>query len=198
MAVTFQLPSERPVGLVGFAWSPLLEAALSLGAIATPRRSPAPAVGTDDAGTCSPRTCTAEIRRHGRRRGARTCPGVFEVGLQGDLPTFESELARFGGLDLDLFVHEMSLGHGGAACRMDGERARAWTTPRSSGTPATSASSSAWRPSRDPESGGVRRQRLFDEPAAGARQQVMDMLQRYWDLAFADEWERCARGSRRR
>ena len=41
-------------------------------------------------------------------------PGVFEVGLQGDLPTFEDELARFATLDPELFLHEMSLANGGA------------------------------------------------------------------------------------
>ena len=49
-------------------------------------------------------------------------PGVFEVGLQGDLPTFEDELAQFATLDPELFLHEMSLANGGATCHLDDAR----------------------------------------------------------------------------
>ena len=111
---------------------------------------------------------------------------MFEVGLQGDLPTFEAELARFAALDLDLFVHEMSLAHGGARCTLDA--GAAIDDPTVIGDPDYVAQVVAAGRRAGSRAGGVRPAPV--RRAAAVRDEVVELLQRYWDLAFAGEWER--------
>ena len=187
MAVTFHLPSERPAGLVGFAWSPLLEAALSMNSLIAPKRVPMHLPWVRRCRELLPRDLQTDIR-HAVGGPASYLPGVYEVGLQGDLPTFEDELARLADLDLELFAHEMSLAHGGSSCRMEGEEGTALDDPAIVRDPAYVEQVVAGAQAQGPEHAAVVA-RLFDDPA-GARQHVVDVLQRYWDHAFADEWER--------
>ena len=123
MAVTFLLPSERPVGVVGFTWSPRLEVALSLRPLVHPKRHP---MHLPSARRCRdlPDDLRDEIRP--LTSGFQgSLPGVFEVGLRGDLPSFDDELASFAALDEELFLSEWSLADGGASCSMDAAADRA-------------------------------------------------------------------------
>lgn len=186
MAVTFELPSERAVGLVGFAWSPLFETVLSIGSLASPKKVPMHLPWVRRCRDLLPRDLHADLRNLVGHPNSYL-PGAFEVGLQGDLPTFEDELAQFAALDLDLFVHEMSLAHGGVDCVLDREEAAA--DDRSVvHDPAYVDQVVAGARARSPDHGALVA-RLFDDPA-GYRDHVVDVLQRYWDIAFADEWER--------
>ncbi len=187
MAVVFQLPSERPVGLVGFAWSPLLEAAMSLRSLAAPKRVPMHLPWVRRCRERLPDELLTGLRSLLDGPGAYL-PGVFEVGLQGELPSFTDELARLEDLDLDLFLHEMSLAHGGAACRMEGDEGTALDDPAIVRDPHYVEQVVAGARERDPAHAAFV-ERLFADPAE-ARRHVVDLLQQYWDLAFAEEWER--------
>lgn len=187
MAVTFRLPFERPVGLVGFAWSPLLETALSLGCLASPKKVPMHLPWVRRCRELLPDDLQAEIR-HVLAGQTGYVPGVFEVGLQGELPTFSDELARFAELDLDLFVHEVSLANGGASCRLQDDDGTGVDDPQVVHDPVYVDQVLAAAAEHGPEHAAIVR-RLFDDPHA-ARQHMVDLLQRYWDHAFADEWDR--------
>lgn len=180
MAVTFTFPSERPVGLVGFGWSPLFEAALSLRPIVRPKRFP---MHLPWARRCRglPPALLEDIRAiAGPLEG--TIPGVFEVGLRGDLPAFEDELEHFAAVEDELFAYEFSLAYGGTGC-----------APRDHG-PAIVHDTDYVRDvvasarACDPSMATVV-EATFDDPAA-MRARVATMMEQYWDLAFRDEWER--------
>lgn len=180
MAVTFLLPSERPVGLVGFGWSPLFEAALSLRPVVRPKRFP---MHLPWARRCRdlPADLLAEVQAiAGPLEG--TIPGVFEVGLRGDLPAFEDELEHFAAVSDELFAYEFSLAYGGTGC-----------APRDHGPaivhdPAYEREVVATARACDPDMAAVV-EATFDDPAA-MRARVTTMMARYWELAFRDEWER--------
>jgi hypothetical protein len=114
MAVTLFFPSARAIDLIGFAWSPLFEAALSMRALTRPKHTP---MHLPWVRRCRdlPEDLLSEIRALVRPFG-QALPGVFEAGLRGDSPTFEDELAAFADLDLDLFGYEITLTCGGLAC----------------------------------------------------------------------------------
>jgi DNA-binding transcriptional ArsR family regulator len=181
MAVTFLLPSERPVGVVGFAWSPLLEVALSLRPLVHPKRYP---MHLPWARRCRdlPDDLRDEIRL--LTSGFQgSLPGVFEVGLRGDLPSFDDELASFAALDEELFLHEWSLAYGGASCSMDAVADRAVVHD-----PAYAREVAEMARATDPAYGEVV-EAAFADPAA-MRDRMAAMLRRYWDAAFRDEWDR--------
>ena len=180
MAVRFALPSDRPVGLVGFAWSPLLEAALSLRAVVHPKRFP---MHLPWARRCRelPPDLLDEIRAltHGF---PDFLPGVFEVGLAGDLPSFDDELDRFAALDDETWAWELSLGYGGTECGASPEeRAIIHDPDYQQRVVATAAA-------RDADHADAVAM-AFHDPAR-SRARMTSMLRRYWDEAFHEEWDR--------
>lgn len=179
MAVRFLLPSERAVGLVGFAWSPLLEAAISMWPATHPKEVP---MHLPWARRCRdlPDDLRAELRTI--IVGAHYMPGVFEIGLTGDLPTFADELEQFRAIDLTTFTHEMSLGFGGLGCGPMSFDPAVLDDPTYVDQVLTNARATS-------ERRATTAAELFDDPAA-FQVRVTEMLERYWTLAFEDEWER--------
>lgn len=180
MAVTFVLPSERPHGLVGFAWSPLMEMALSWRPVVRPKRYP---LHLPWARRCRdlPHALREEIRV--LTGGLHTfVPGIFEVGLRGDLPSFEDELQSFRRLDPMDVLYEVSLGYGGLGCAPTGHDRSIVADPDYSTTVVEGAATA------DPVFGDTVRA-AFDDPAA-FRDRLATMAEQYWELAFRDEWER--------
>jgi DNA-binding transcriptional ArsR family regulator len=187
MAVRFQLPSERPVGLVGFGWSPLVELAVSMRPLVNPKRVP---MHLPWARRCRdlPDDLLADIRLFSGGPDAFYLPGVYEVGLQGDLPTFEDELGRLAAIDDELLQHEMSLVLGGVGCQLPDH-----------GQSVAEDRAVVHEPRYVDQVLDVARDRgpahaeltslLFDDPAA-FRARMVAMVERYWELAFAEEWER--------
>lgn len=180
MAVRLQVPSERPYGWVDFAWSPLLEAALSLRPVVQPKRYP---MHLPWARRC--RDLPDDLREEIRvvTMGFPVyLPGIFEVGLRGDTPNFEDDLARMTALDGDRLLYELSLCYGGVGCAPvdhdptivhDVDYARAVVDH------ATSIDAGHGRAVAA----------AFDDPVA-YRDRVATMMERYWDAAFEAEWER--------
>lgn len=179
MSVTFQLPSDRGLGLIGFGWSPLLEAALSLKCVVHPKRYP---MHLPWARRCRdlPEDLRAEVRLVARHFD-RFLPGVFEVGLLGDHAGFDEELAALAALDDATVTYELSLGFGGMGCADDHDRSVL-------DDPGYRDRVVAQAGAEDPDYATVVAQ-AFDDPAA-LRARLVTMLQRYWDEAFADEWDR--------
>ena len=179
MAVRFQLPSEHAVGLVGFAWSPLLEAAISMWPATHPKEVP---MHLPWARRC--RDLPEDLRDELRTiiSGSRYMPGVFEVGLTGDLPTFADELEQFRAIDLTTFTHEMSLALGGLGCGAMSFDPAVLDDPGYVDQVLANARATSEHRARTAAE-------LFDDPAA-FQVRVTTMLERYWTLAFEDEWER--------
>ncbi|HEU5081936.1 MAG TPA: DUF5937 family protein [Acidimicrobiales bacterium] len=179
MSVTLQFPSARPMELIGFAWSPLFEAVLSLRSVAQPKRTP---MHLPWVRRCRdlPDDLQAEIHEL-IRPFDRFIPGIFEVGLLGDSPSFEDELAAFDALDDDIVVHELSIAVGNATCTdpdtFDVSRVH---------DPAHRAEVLA---AADALGRGDLARAVFDDPAA-TRKRYSQLLERYWDLAFHEEWDR--------
>lgn len=179
MTVTLQFPSARPMDLIGFAWSPLFEAVLSLRSVVQPKRTP---MHLPWVRRCRdlPDDLQEEIHLL-IRPFERFIPGVFEVGLLGDSPGFEDELAAFDALDDELIVHELSIAAGNASCadpdtfdltRVDDPAHRAEVIAAA-----------------DALGRGELARAVFEDPAA-TRKRYSQLLERYWDLAFRDEWDR--------
>ena len=180
MAVSFTLPRDRTIDLIGFAWSPLFEAVLSLRAVVHPKRVPMHLPWV--------RRCRAldddlldEIRALAGTFD-RFVPGIFEVGLDGDSPAFEDELAALEAVDDDLVAYELSLTLGGLECG-----------PREGHSPALVHDQVYRDELLAAAAGDARREALagaiFGDPAA-LRARYVAMLRRYWDEAFREEWER--------
>jgi DNA-binding transcriptional ArsR family regulator len=179
MAVTLTFPSDRPMDLIGFAWSPLFEAVLSLRSVAQPKRTP---MHLPWVRRCRelPEDLQDEIAFLVRPFD-RFVPGVFEVGLRGDSPTFAAELAAFEALDDDLVAYELSIPLGDIECgdpdTLEVERVH------------DPAFRDAVIATADATDRGALARQLFDDPAV-VRDRYARMLQRYWDEAFRDEWNR--------
>jgi DNA-binding transcriptional ArsR family regulator len=179
MAVTFGLPSERPLDLVGFAWSPLFEAVLSLPVVIHPKRTP---MHLPWARRCRelPDDLVNEIRAlAGAFDGCVS--GIFEVGLAGDSPTFEDELAAFMALD----DHLVAYGVSSALCELgpSGGDVRERVDDAAYRSAVISAAGAVGEPRAE-----LARQ-TFEEPGA-VQSRLAGMLERYWEAAFRDEWER--------
>ena len=179
MAVTFELPSERPLDLVSFAWSPLFEAILSLKAVQQPKREP---MHLPWARRCRdlPESLIEEMRalspafRH-------MIPGIFEVGYLGDSPDFFDELAAFRALDEQTVSWELSLGLGGLGC--------GWSLERTADHVLEPTYRKDVQAVADAAGLGEFAHAVLEDPA-GVRDRFAEMLERYWVEAFADEWER--------
>ena len=190
MAVSFRLPSPHALDLVGFAWSPLFEAVLSLPAIVQPQRTPLHLPWARRCRDLSP-DLLEEIRLltgrfdaacGGSQLLAGFVPGFFEVGLGSDLPSFEAELEALAAIDEDLVAYELSLAFGGSGCGMhdgyDLDRFHDETYRRMVLDFAAA----------DPRQEQLARA-VFDDPGA-VRDRYVRMLARYWEEAFGDEWSR--------
>lgn len=190
MAVSFRLPSASALDLVGFAWSPLFEAVLSLPVLVEPKRTP---LHLPWARRCRdlPPDLLDEIRLlFGRfddaRGGAQVLsgfvPGFYEVGLGRDLPSFQAELEAMAQVDERLVAYELSLAFGGSSCGLhEGYQLDRFDDP-------------AYRDAVLAVAGGdPRREELaravFEDPAA-VRDRYLRVLERYWELAFRAEWDR--------
>jgi DNA-binding transcriptional ArsR family regulator len=173
------MPSERPLDLVSFAWSPLFEAVLSLKAINWPKREP---MHLPWARRCRdlPSDLLDEIHTL-TRPWESFVPGIFEVGLLGDSPTFADELAAFRALDDELIGFELSLGFGGMGC--------SWDDPSGSGIIEDPEYRTQVLEAADASGYGDLARVAFDDPAR-LRERIADLMERYWEEAFADEWER--------
>ena len=191
MSVTFRLPSAHALDLLGFGWSPLFEAVLSLPIVVEPKRTPIhlpwarrcrnlPPDLLDEIGMLFGRFETA---RGGAQLMGGFVPGFFEVGIGTDLPTFEAELDALTKVDEQLVAYELSLAYGGSACGLhDGyHQLDLFDDP----TYRQQVLDVAAPDRRMAELA----QALFDDPMA-IRDRYVRVLRRYWEEAFHDEWER--------
>jgi DNA-binding transcriptional ArsR family regulator len=180
MSVTLQLPSAHPLDLIRFAWSPLFESVLSLEVVNHPKQTPMHLPWARRS-----RQLPEDLREE---IGALThcfdgfVPGIFEVGLDGDSPAFEDELAAFGELDDDLVTYEISLACGGLSCHSPDPHGPELITDAAYRDEVLASAA-----------GDTRRAALaraaFDDPG-GLRERYARMLSRYWEAAFKEEWER--------
>ncbi len=190
MAVSFVVPGDRAVDLVQFAWSPLFESVLSLRAVTHPKRVP---LHLPWSRRCRDLDRSLLDEMH-TLAGTfdRFVPGIFEVGLGGDSADFDDELSALAALDEDLVAYELSLAVGGLECAAPdhGRQATGEGLVRS----AELVHDPAYRDeviahaSADPAVAALARQ-VFDDPGA-LRLRYVEMLRRYWDGAFGEEWER--------
>ncbi len=180
MAVSFTFPSARPIGLVDFAWSPMFEAALSLRVVAEPKRAP---LHLPWVRRCRdlPADLQDEIRALFRPFHGTFVPGIFEAALQGDHATFADELGTLAALPDDTVALELSFAYGGIECTtffdddefvLDDPDYRARVL----------------RGAPDEHMRGLA-ELAFDDPGA-LRDRYVRLLERYWEAAFDDEWER--------
>lgn len=179
MAVTFQMPSQRPLDLVSFAWSPLFEAVLSLRAVHQPKREP---MHLPWARRC--RELPADLLKEISELSAAytgMIPGIFEVGFAGDSPAFADEIAAFRALDDQTVAWELSLGLGGIECGWTEEQDASRVHDADYRAESLAAAEAAGH-------GDLLRAALEDPGTA--RDRYADMLERYWEEAFAQEWER--------
>ncbi len=180
MAVTFTFPSARPIGLVDFAWSPLFEAALSLRVIAEPKRAPLHLPWVRRCRTLS-EDLQREMRLLFRPFNGTFVPGIFEAALQGDHPTFADELDVLLALPDHTVAFELSFAYGGIECAVLDE------------VDATVVDDPAFRErvlqgAADDDMRALAQQ-SFDDPGT-LLQRYVRMMERYWEEAFAEEWQR--------
>ncbi len=179
MAVTLTFPSARPMDLIGFSWSPLFESVLSLRAVVQPKRTP---MHLPWVRRC--RELPADLQDEIRvliRPFDRFVPGIFEVGLRGDSPTFEDELRAFDALDDELVSYELSLAFGGIECISHADLCVDHVHDPAYRDEVLVAADAADR--------GTLARAVFDDPAS-VRTRYSNLLERYWHEAFAPEWER--------
>jgi len=180
VAARFTFPSSRPVDLVGFAWSPLFEAALSLRVLVEPRRAP---LHLPWVRRCRelPDDLQAEIRTLFRPFLGTFVPGIFEVALGADHPGFAAELDALVALPDDVVAFELSFAYGGIECSLldEGDASlvhdAGYRRRVLDGAP-------------DDDLRGLARQ-AFDDPGALVRRYAR-LLERYWEAAFDEEWAR--------
>jgi DNA-binding transcriptional ArsR family regulator len=182
VAVGFRFPRDGALDLVGFAWSPLFEAVLSLRAITRPKRTPMHLPWVRRCRELLDPALVAEIHDLTHAFDGAV-PGIFEVGLAGDSPGFEDELEAFLALEDDLVAYELSLALGGYGCGpVDGRGPSLVEDPtyRDEVIAAASANGTA-----NADLARV----AFDDPGA-LRDRFARLLERYWRSAFDDEWRR--------
>lgn len=181
MSVTFTFPSDRPIGLVDFSWSPLFEAALSLRVVAEPRRAP---LHLPWVRRCRelPEPLQAEIRTLFRPFHGTFVPGIFEAPLAGDHATFADELGALTSLPDSLVAFELSLAYGGIGCHTELQDAAAEVVED------PDYRQRVLREAPDEAMRALARQ-AFDDPRA-VLERYARLLEDYWDAAFRDEWQR--------
>lgn len=181
MAARFQFPSDRPVDLIEFAWSPLWESLLSMRVVAAPKRTPLHLPWVRRCRELISEELQTEITTL-VRPFADTVPGIFEVGLFGDGPSFDDDMAAFRALDDSTVAFELSLGLGGLGCAV-----------RNGFVPEQIHDDQYRRELRDSVADDAERSALIDrvlDDPGGLRDRYADALSEYWDAAFAQEWQR--------
>jgi DNA-binding transcriptional ArsR family regulator len=178
MSVTFRLPHDRSIDLIGFGWSPLLESALSLPVVVDPKQTPLHLPWARRAREL-PTDLLDEIRTL-VRGFVPYMPAIFEVGLLGDSTEFADELAAFRALDDDTIAHELTIAYGRMPCEIDfiGHDIVHDAAYRES----------VFEGARQHDLTALAQQ-AFDDPGV-LRERYAAMLERYWELAFAEEWDR--------
>lgn len=178
MAITLRLPTSGALGQVGFAYSPALEATLSLRAVLDPKRYPMYLPWSRRA-----RDLPADLRAEIDALSFAfrdILPGIFEVGLTGDFPTFEEELERIAACADDRVLYELTLPFGGYACGDPNQDPGLVHDPDFQHTILDAAREA------DPPAAHVLEDAFVDP--AGIRARLARMLEWYWDVAFHEEW----------
>jgi DNA-binding transcriptional ArsR family regulator len=177
VAIHFRLPRDA-VDRVAFAYSPLLEAALSLHVLVEPKHHP-----LQHEWVRAMRRLPLRLRREIATFSflyRRTLADVFLPSPTDEYRSVEAELERLTSLDERVLAYELTRplhDHGGAAPR----------DPRLDDPGVRSAViASAEHLGRD--SARLARDLLADPVAVAHR--LAAMLARYWEAAFALEWER--------
>ena len=180
MAVELRLPRTHPIGVVRFAWSPLLEASLSLRPVVAPKRYPMHLPWARRSRDL-PASLLDEIRVL-TLGFPGPLPGVFEAGLLGPSPRLDDELEELLTLDPARVLYEMALCFGGHGCAPRDSDPTIVDDPVFRDTVVRHASTV------DPEHGQALAT-AFHDPAA-YQQRIAAMLSSYWEHAFRTEWER--------
>ncbi len=177
MAVHFRFPETGALNLVGFTYSPALEAIYSMRVALEPKRYPlllSWARRTKDL----PDGLRDEMRRL-RFAYEGPLPGVFEIGLHGDFPSIDDELDRIAAFDDDIALYEFCLSLGAQACS---------PTPDTSVVHTDEFQRTILDTARDQQPDAVEiLEAAFEDPAT-IRRRLVRMLAWYWDAAFAEEW----------
>lgn len=186
MSVRLTFPPNQVFGHVGFAYSPAMEAALSLRPVVDPKRYPLhlPWVRTT-------RDLSSDLRAEIELLAFTFrdyLPGIFEIGLTGDHPTIDDELHRIETFDDDAVLFELTMPFGGWTCMDRGLGADDLPSPDSVHEPWFQEQVVEQARATDPRQAALLAD-AFDDPAA-IRRRIAALLRRYWDEAFADEWPR--------
>jgi DNA-binding transcriptional ArsR family regulator len=182
VTVTFRFPHERAIDLVGFGWSPLFEAVLSMAVVARPKRTPMHLPWTRRCRDLLPADLLDDVRDLAHAFDGRI-PGIFEVGLVGDSTAFADELAAFRGLEDDVVAYELSITLGGFGCAPAGARGPQLVHDATYRDEVVAFASARY------EQHAAMARAVFDDPA-GERDRIARLLERYWDAAFEQEWAR--------
>ena len=177
MAIRFQLPADS-VDRVAFAYSPLLEAALSLHVLVEPKHHPLQHEWVRAMRRLKP-ALKREIAAFSFLYRV-TLADVFLPAPTETYPDYGSELERLAGLDERSLAYELTRplhDHGG-------------TEPRDPRLDDPEVRSSVLRAAtfHGPETVRVAEALLEDPVAVAGR--LVRLLERYWEAAFRDEWDR--------
>jgi DNA-binding transcriptional ArsR family regulator len=177
LPIRFRLPAEH-VDRVAFAYSPLLEALLSLHVLVEPKHHPLQHPWVREMRRLDPQLKRAIQTFSFVYRNV--FPDCFLPTPDDELPTFEAELERLRALDPTTIAYELTrplYDHGGREPRdphLDDPRVREIVLERAA--------------AHSRNSPDVLR-RLFDDPQAVAAE-LASLFERYWHDAFAAEWAR--------
>lgn len=179
MAIRFLLP-DRESESVAFAYSPLVEAVLSLHVLAAPKHHP-----LQHGWVRRMRRLEPSLRgaiRDFRFAYERLAPDFVFPSARGEYPTFAEEMQRVRALDAESLAFEFLrplYDHGGAWPR----------DPELLARPRLQEHAIERARSQHGEESAALARLIFDDPVElGSR--FCDLLERYWDAAFAEEWER--------
>lgn len=177
MPIRFQLSAEAP-DRVSFAYSPLLEAVLSLHVLVQPKHHP-----LQHPWVRAMRRLDPALRREIEACSFLYGPIVADCFLPADVERylqFDEELERLRALDESVLAYELTrplYDHGGAEprdARLDDPEVRAAVLRGAERVGPDSARFAAT---------------LLEDPTAAA-QRVAHLLAAYWQAAFRTEWER--------
>jgi DNA-binding transcriptional ArsR family regulator len=178
MAIRFRL-EPYDLDRVAFAYSPALEAILSLHVLTHPKHHP-----LQHPWVRGMRRLPPSLKREIAAFGFvyhEVVPDVFLPRPDDDFQSFDAELARLRSLDEETVAYEFTRtmwDHGGGA-----ERDMAWVAD-------AEIRGHIVRLGAEKSAGSSRAVKLaLDEPATFAVR-LADVLAAYWDAAFAEEWER--------
>ncbi|MFI2189889.1 DUF5937 family protein [Streptomyces sioyaensis] len=184
MTITFRIPASG-AELVGFSYSPAMEAVLSLHVLVEPKHHP-----VQHAWVRSTRALPAALKREIDLFSfafRSYFPEFFFPSPTGELLDFASELRRLRGADPDLVRLEFAVPLMGRSHEVGpGGEATALRDPGALTEPAVRRHLQERAMAEADEAvAGM----LLDDPAA-LLERFLSMLERYWEEAFADEWQR--------